>query len=643
MGSPPSGRREEPGREPRSLDDAAPTPPRAGWGRVLAACVSVAVVAGALLSGFFRSLTTLGAHDWDQMESHRYLVAKSIRAYGQFPFWDPYGCGGFPAWGSPEGASTVASPVLPLYVALPLEAAVRAEVVFFVVAFALGCWFFARGFVRDPIAVAFVCIVGALSSRTALQIAVGHTWHQLYAGLPWVLGAFFRATPAGERVRARWIALGAGVFALMILGNGIYPVPHTALCVALLACYRAWAERSVKPLVGGAAIGVLGGALAAPKVLAIADALSRFPRYVRSRETIDPLSWPRMFVSSVDDIPGYQVEGLDWMWHEYGQYVGPIALAFILALVSRRRLSADPRVRAMRAAGWAFMLLALGGWGPWIVLHLVPPFSSQHVPSRFTLTAFLLFAVVAANVAESRLAEWRARLARPWLVDGGLAAGFAITVALMAREDARATRPWFGLAVPTVAEETGGYVQYDEVPSHLRYGLADPRSPHGVDGPPELLARRANVGSIRCTTFPGLNFLAPREKDGRPRFQGARGIGDAAYRGEVYVEGGGEATITRWSPNEVVVEVRGAAPGARLFLNQNWDAGWRANGAPAEERSDLVTHALGPGPSVVTFAYRPRTFDAGCAVAAVAAAIALAAALAHRRRYGSPVVRSSSV
>jgi len=610
---------------------------------VLFACVSVAVVAGALLSGFFRSLSTLGAHDWDQMESHRYLVAKSIRVYGQFPFWDPYGCGGFPAWGSPEGASTVASPVLPLYLLLPLEAAVRAEVVFFVVAFTLGCWFFARGFVRDPVAVAFVCLVGALSSRTALQIAVGHTWHQLYAGLPWVLGAFFRATPPGERLRARWIAAGAGVFALMILGNGIYPVPHTALCVALIAAYRAWAEKSVRPLVGGAALGALGGALAAPKVLAIGDALSRFPRYVRSRETIDPLSWPRMFVSSVDDVPNYQVEGLDWMWHEYGQYIGPIALVFILALVSRRRLSDDPRVRAMRATGWAFMLLALGGWGPWIVLHLVPPFSSQHVPSRFTLTAFLLFAVVAASVAEARLPGWRARLPRPWLADAGLAAGFVVTVALMAREDARATRPWFGLAVPEVAEETAGYVQYDEVPSWLRYGIADPRSPHGVDGPPELLARRANVGSIRCTTFPGLNFLAPREKDGRPRFQGARGIGDGAYRGEAYVEGGGEASIARWSPNEVTVEVRGAASGARLLLNQNWDAGWRANGAPAESSADLVARTLAPGERVVTFTYRPRTFDSGCAVAAAAAAIALAAALAHRRRYGSDVVRSSNV
>lgn len=614
--------------------DQARVGPRA---RLAVAVVAVVGVCAALLSGFFRSLHTLGAHDWDQMESHRHFVAKSIRVYGQFPTWDPYGCGGFPTWGSPEGASTVISPVLPFYLLLPLEAAVRAEVVFFVVALVLGTWFLARVFVKDPIAIAFVCVVGALSSRVALQIAVGHTWHQLYAGLPWVLGAYLRATPPGQPLRARWIALGAAVFALMVYGNGIYPVPHTALCVVFVAGYRAWAARSLRPILGGAWLGGLGAALAAPKALAIADALSRFPRHVRSRETIDPLSWPKMFLWSADDIPGFQIEGLDWMWHEYGQYVGPIALGFVLAIVLRRRLSDDPTVRALRFTGWAFMALALGGWGPWLALHLIPPFSSQHVPSRFTLTAFLLFAIVAATVAEQSVAGWRARAKKAWQVDAALGAGFVLTAAMIAQEDARATRPWFSLEVPAVAEREAGYVQYDEVPAHLRYGLPDPRSPRGVDGPPELLARRANVGTITCIAFPGMNFLAPKGENGRPPHQGARGIGDPAYRGEVWVDGAGEARIARWTPKDVTVEVRGAAPGARLVLNQNWDAGWTANGAPALAKDDVVTHPLRGGDETVQFVYHTRTLGAGLAIAGAglaAAAAALALRRARRSRLG---------
>ena len=60
--------------------DQARVGPRA---RLAVAVVAVVGVCAALLSGFFRSLHTLGAHDWDQMESHRHFVAKSIRLASQ--------------------------------------------------------------------------------------------------------------------------------------------------------------------------------------------------------------------------------------------------------------------------------------------------------------------------------------------------------------------------------------------------------------------------------------------------------------------------------------------------------------------------------------------------------------------------------
>ncbi len=596
------------------------------------AWATLAAVTATLLAGFFLHPGSLGAHDWDQMESHRLFVVKAIREYGRFPFWDPYGCGGFPAWGSPESATIVASPLLPVYLALPLDAAVRVEVVAFVVALVAGCWFFARGYLDQPLALAFACLVGALNSRTAAQAAVGHTWHLAYAGLPWVLGAYDRAA------RGRgWLAVAAAVLALMVYAGGVYPAPHAALALLLVAAYRARAARSWAPLRDALAVAGWAALLAAPKLLPVADTMLRFPRAVRSRETVPPLQWLEMFVTPAASAPDHRAAGLDYLWHEYGQYVGVVPLAVLLWGALRR--PPDPRARSLRFAGATLLLLALGGWGPWLLVHLLPIFRSQRAPMRFTYPAGMLLAVVAAGAAERLGLRLRASLAdrraRAWL--GVLAwAAFLASAALVAREDLRVTAPWFALRVPSAvaAGAAGEFRQFAGVPPEYAYGDGDAESPGGINGPPGLLLRRANLGSVQCSGSPGMNQDAPRAADGRPLHQGARGEGDPLYRGEAWVEPRGRASIVRWAPGEVAVAVEDAAPGAFVMLDQNWDPGWTANGRPALDRGDVNGYALGGPAETVVFRYRPRTLDFGLGL--FAGGVALFGVLSARgRRTGS--------
>jgi hypothetical protein len=598
----------------------------------------VAGVTAALLSGFFLDLDSFGAHDWDQMESHRLLVVDSLLRFRQFPFWDPYGCGGFPAWGAPESATIVVSPFLPAYLALPLATAIRVEVAALVVALVLGCWFFARPYVRSPLGLAFVCVVAALNSRTALQAAVGHTWHLQYAGLPWVLGAWDRACApsrpppapfAASAARHRWLAFAAIVFAFMIYGGGIYPVPHTALCLAGLAAYRSVRTRDLRPLLYALAIGVTGALLAMPKLLPVAETMAHFPRIVRSRETIDPRLWAALFLASVRDFAGYKAPGLDYHWHEYGQYVGVVPLVLVLAANLRSLRAESDALRSLRFVGWILMALALGGWGPWILLHLVPPFRSQHVPSRFTYPAFILFAPVTAHVLETRVAALYARFAQGRerrFLSAGIAAAFLLSAAAIAREDARATAPWFRIHVPSVAASSGSFVQYARVPEALRYGDGDPDSPAGTNGPPSLLVHRAGVGSIRCSTAPlGADNTRPGPAVRVPGF-GASGIGDPGYRGEFWLtSGGGKVSLIRWTPNEVELSVSGGQPGERLVLNQNWAPGWRANGAFTENDQDLNAYVLKAPDETVTFRYRPRTLMWGILLALIGIGVAIVA------------------
>jgi hypothetical protein len=550
----------------------------------------VGAVAAAMLSGFFLDPHALGAHDWDYMETHRYFTVLSITEYGQFPFWDPFGCGGFPAWGSPESGTNVVSPFLPLYLLLPLGVALRLEIVLLTAALVTGTWFFASRYVRSPIALAFACIFGALSSRLALQVGVGHIWHFYYAALPWVLAAYDR----------RNVALGAAVLALAVYGGGIYPVPHTALALVGVAAYRAVRTRSWRPIGLVAQIGGFALLLAAPKLLPLLDTMWRFPRRVPSGETIPLPWWWRIFTARAADVP-HRVPGLDYLWHEYGQYVGVVPLLAVVAATSWR---VPKETRPLRFVGWAFMVLAVGGVGPWVLLHYVPPFSSQHVPSRFTYPAFMLLSIVAARVIEDRLRA-RARIA--------VAAVLAVCAGLVAWENARVVAPWFRLHPPAVAVRSE-FVQYARVPPELSYGEVDLEGPRGVGGPAGLAVHGARVGSLECSLFSGLNHVMVNKETGRPSAMGARGIGDPHYRGEAFVEGEGTATIERFSPGEVIVRVEGASPGSLLVLNQNWDPSWRANGKRAVNHERRNAFVLG-GESLVTFRYFPRTLYAGLVLA----------------------------
>jgi hypothetical protein len=137
---------------------------------------------------------------------------------------------------------------------------------------------------------------------------------------------------------------------------------------------------------------------------------------------------------------------------------------------------------------------------------------------------------------------------------------------------------------------------------------------HGDWGVSLLPSMMANVGVIENTTVGGVSVF---EKNGSGKVpgQGAKGRTDPAYRGEVFLtSGGGRAAITRWTPNEVVVQVEDAKEGDLLVMNQNYDRGWRANGETAIAYEDTIATPIAAPTQVVTFRYWPRGFGLGMAI-----------------------------
>lgn len=591
--------------------------------RTVLALAIVAVTAAYISFDLARDTSTYGSHDWDAMESYRLLVVDSIVRFRQFPFWDPFTCGGHPAWAAPESATTVVSPALPAYLLFPLPLALRAEIVIFLAIALAGTWLLAARFCKDPLFRSAVCIVAVMNSRWALQAGAGHAWHLTYAWLPWAMWTFLRANDATDaRARLRWIAATGCFLALLVYTGGIYPLPHTGLALFACGAFVAYRSKSWRPIAISIIAGALGIALAAPKLVPLLDTMSKFPRTVYSHEYLDPISLVRTFTSTESDRVRWPFWHTDWAYHEYGIYIGSFALVAIA--LGAWRTPKDATLRALRLTGFVFLALSLGMIGPWFVLHLVPPFSSQHVPSRFEYPALLFLAIAAAAAGEAKLAELRERAVRPRLVEVAVIVLACLVAIPIAYESRRSLAKGFGVVLPQVTRHDR-YEQTYEVPPELEYGSAN--------GPASVTIHQANAGVIRCSTFHAFNHTTWALHGGRPPGMGATGIGEESYRGEVYLDSGeGTAEIVRWSPNEITVNVRGARSGDRLVLNQNWDESWRANGSPTISLRSVNATPVTAQDETIVFRYRPRTLDRALVVPVLAlGALAVAALMASRR------------
>jgi hypothetical protein len=601
-----------------------------GWALTVATLACWAIVLTTLvwvLRPTLNNPSALGSHDWDQMESHRYLIQKTILRFKQFPFWNPYACGGHPNWSGFESGTVVVSPWFPFYLTMTLAHAIRVEVWGSTLIAAVGAWLLSGRFVRSPAARALVAIAFAVNGRWTLQITAGHTWHLDYAYTPWALYFFDRAIaadPTRGAPRMRDAVLCGAVLALMVYTGGIYPLPQTILVLALYGGILAFTTQSARPLLAGLAAGIVSFGLAAPKLLPVLSAISKHPRLTESRETIELPAFLDVLTSRDQDMLSAHAGISNWGWHEWGMYVGWGLLALlVLGAIFGRGARESP-------LKWIGVFLFVVGFGafspyaPWPLLRHLPIFRSQHVPSRWWYPALLLLLLATASFIERVLR--RTGSARAWLelLLVGAVGWMAHDIGSVSRTTLQHA---FAVKPPAVPESLGPFHTEIHMPAQLAYT--------SEWAPISLPAEITNIGTMDCNTYLPFNSYI-RDSTGRTPGLGARGVGDPAYHGEAYVpEGVGKARITEWTPNEVTVAVNGGQPGEHVVLNQNWDGGWSADGSAAANWANQVAGTIHASDTSIVFRYRPGSWWLGWAVFVLTlGALGWSYALVQRARLG---------
>src|SRR5580704_1797083 len=513
----------------------------ADGGRLAGAIVAWGVILGMIgfvVAPAFKDMQSLGSHDWDQMEAHRLLVRRSIREFGQFPFWNPFGCGGSPSWAGMESGSTVVSPWLPFVLYASLPVAVKVEMTGTALLAAIGTWLLAGRFTRSAALKVICCAAFVVNGRWALQIAVGHTWHLYYAWTPWTLYFFDRAVQKGRQT-SRDVVLCGACIAMMVYNGGIYPLPQTIVALGVWAVGLAALHRSLKPIGAALCAGLVSFGMSAPKLIPTVDMMRRFPRTIASTEMIDLHAFVVTLTAREQSIATGPAAVTPYGWHEWGCYIGwVIFLALFVGAVFAR----GSRELPLKWMGLLLVLLSFGAFhdeAPWTLLHKMPIFSSQHVPSRWVYPGILVLAVVFSSMVERWLRA--SRRARPLLEFALLAcaAWVAWDVANVA-------------AIP-IAQGFVAKMPKPKAPIQAFHSEAGPPVDEYYDpmayGPPSLLATLENVDPIECMLFPGLGVFSKDEHGVVPGL-GAKGRGDPKFRGEAFTESGtGHAVLASFAPN----------------------------------------------------------------------------------------------
>lgn len=561
------------------------------WVRRILPVLFVVVPPCIVLLPWFERRDTFGFHDWDVQTAHRYLVVTSLLDHGELPAWDPFACGGFPAWGYVEGATNLVSPWLPFYLLGDIRFALRIEVLGMGILGAWGAYLAAGHFTRSIAMRGFVVAVFAVNGRFALQAASGHTWHLCYALLPWCFHFFEKARLPEGRARDE---IGAQVaFALLVYWGGIYPLPHAALFVGLYAAGMAITTRALRPLWVFARVGAGAVLLAAPKLFPLIALFRRAPRTIASDEVLDLGSFFTLLTSRAQAFYDRPAAVSPYGWHEWGMYIG---WGGVFVLGAAMLFASGKRENVLRVIALFFGLCGFGklfAEAPWPLLHkYLPVFSSQHVPSRFLYPAVFILALAACAWIGKRV-----EAARPW-VDPALAAvvlAYAVDVAIIAQKPMRDAM-WMELPDRIPRGETFSHSRDPSV-LYKRLDWAGPQYP------PML----ANTGVIRCYGTPPFDE------------RGAIARRDPAYRGEAYVLPHGAATVSAWSPNAATVDLSGVEGPSQLVYNMNYDEGFGATvtvggetrGATVRSVEHRVVVDLPAGAERARIVYRPPGLGLG--------------------------------
>jgi hypothetical protein len=519
-------------------------------------------------------------------------------------------------WQNPQ--APLLTPVYIFTLAMPLAFAIKLNILAHYIAGFAGMHLLLRrafGLSFVP-AVVFLATTFVLAGGAAFHLIVGHGTFLPYFYLPWILFFFLSAL---ERGALRFVIGAGAVMALGVYNGGTHVVFMAAVAIGLLALFVALLRRDWRPLALLAISGVFAAMFAAPKLVP-------FLRFVTTPGLVDI----RYFVPEPDRVtsemlqhvfsdpyqyPRLRFPGQLYGWHEYGNYLGPIAPLLIVAsffwiLTDRPAHRANAIGVALAATSFVLFVMMLGefaSYSPYMLLRRLPLMSQFRLPSRYTLVVTLFGVAMVAWVLGSMPIEREfdrrlRRFAGVFLVAGTCAVAYANRVHFAGSFPLRPLSATFHFlarpGAPKIDAQTDAF-----------FG----------DSPMLRAMMERNDAVLRCNE--------PLQLADRPI---------------VFAEATARVSEIQFSPNRISFVVS-SREGDRVFMNQRYTSGWRSRVGTLEvdPASKLAFVRVPPGTVTrVELTFTPRGLLSGLVLLAIGALASVAMwrrTLARVPAHSSPV------
>lgn len=569
----------------------------------LRACLMLLGLALIFAWPILRHIDYWGVEDWDQHAAWAASARESVVVHHEWPFWDPYRGGGFPALGHPQ--SMCFSPFFLFVLAFGPVIGLKLAAIANLMLGLCGAYCLARHWRCNRSGSVIAALVYMFSSHTALIIATGETEYFDEGWLPWILLAVNHALEKPER-RLRYTLLAAIAFTLAWFQGGVIHVFFNFLAILVLVCAHAISTRSLAALRVPVMLVLTVAGLSACRTLPMLETLPHMPRPTEVT-AFQPETWrilPAAFlgrdqaVRSADrDVRLGFPAGELWSWEEYGCYVGLPALCLAVAGLFTFR----GRRLTLTLAALLFLILYLGHLSPidlWAGLHRLPFIRSLEIPSRGVYVLALLVGLAAAG-------GWSWAIKR------------------------LGTSPWtrvLAIGMPAI-------ILLDTC------SIAWPILANSYPNPPPTIERQDTFMQIADSAdWERNNYFYQAQNIGNVDayavmlpYRSALPRGSDLYRGEAYLgdPSAGSVRIEHRTGNTIQLKVD-AMKDVSVVVNQNFLPGWTVQGVPStavRPHQGKIAVTTPSGSWTLQLAYRPTRFNLGLIVSMLtllAAAFAIA-------------------
>lgn len=557
---------------------------------LLFACLAFIFVLPILLSG-----KNIGIQDWDQQLAYLESARISVINYGQFPFWNPYHCGGMPNFANPQ--SNIISITFLLVLLFGTLTGVKISIFIHYVITLLGFFLLSKHFKLTNSSSLVASIIFAFSGVLSSALGVGMLSFIAISYIPFVLLFFLRAIEKKGNIKLNIIL--SSVFLALCFYTG-YQIP-----MIFLPIFLAWSllesvrHKNIRPflllllIVGGFLI------LSSPKLFLSFQLLSSFPRLIsdQSGYTLKNLYYFMFYVNQgyINNLPAKNFSyGMD----ENSLYVGIIPFTLFLSglfyVIKKQKIL----IVLLVITFWLMLGNTIKILSLWNFIKIFPFYNSFRVAQRFRFDFLVFFALLSGfglTFVVSKIPDKFKRIGEVVII-------LVVFINLFAVSYASFLSKAFIISNPFPSKTNTGFYSVTNYPVNYTYApsVKMPKSfyydntylPWGS----EYTATKNNTGTINCY-------------EPIPVAQNAKGKDDKNYKGEFYlVDNKGKVDIKYWSPNRIVIDVANLSGTDILVINQNYDSHWlvdlKGTMVKSQNYKGLVSFPVNH-PQEINFVYNP--------------------------------------